>query len=448
MVFKWLTNETKSFYIARPAEYANDLIYLHPDKSIPRGTKLTVRSDECVLFFREGNFIGRINSGTVLLDTANIPFLGHLLIDKFTDANHFICEIFFISLKESIFEIPLCSLGQYKDTNSSNLVSINARANYTVKVIDPVKLVIGMGGQNQYSGSVVEVILNGRVLNQFRKAVGVRTLQKQVLDVVSNVDSENISDEIKKVSDLEFESIGIKIVRIFDLILSLDQESYQVLRAFGKQEAELSIQAKGMRLAQGEGFAEYNLIQGQRAALEGLGKGFETGNGPVMMTGLNFGGNLTGSSQRPVQRTQAGNSPTRILSSQMTYVIKSDTGESGPYSARQVAIMAISKNIKISDLLIRGSDDPYEVAYTADSEPQILSEYTKRKPSIEKISGNATLGAFEMAFNAAISDDFLTKAEIEMLSSLALTLGEVASLEEGKLKILGLAKSKSIRIED
>jgi len=41
MVFGWLTNETKALYVARPAEYANDLIYLHRDKSIPRGTKLT-----------------------------------------------------------------------------------------------------------------------------------------------------------------------------------------------------------------------------------------------------------------------------------------------------------------------------------------------------------------------------------------------------------------------
>lgn len=101
MVLGWFSKETKSMYVARPAERADDLIYLHPDKSIPRGTKLTVRSDECVLFFREGKYIGKVNPGTtVQLDTANIPFLGHLLIDKFTDANHFICEVFFVRLSE------------------------------------------------------------------------------------------------------------------------------------------------------------------------------------------------------------------------------------------------------------------------------------------------------------------------------------------------------------
>lgn len=75
MRFSWFSKETSSMYVARPADRADDLIYLHPDQSIPRGTKLTVRSDECVLFFREGKYIGKIDPGTtVLLDTANIPF--------------------------------------------------------------------------------------------------------------------------------------------------------------------------------------------------------------------------------------------------------------------------------------------------------------------------------------------------------------------------------------
>ena len=37
----FFTKETKSFYIARPAEAARDFIYLHPDTSIPRGAKIT-----------------------------------------------------------------------------------------------------------------------------------------------------------------------------------------------------------------------------------------------------------------------------------------------------------------------------------------------------------------------------------------------------------------------
>ncbi len=349
MVFGWLTNETKSLYIARPDEFANDLIYLHPDKSIPRGTKLTVRSNECALFFREGRYIGRINAGTVLLDTANIPFLGHLLIDKFTDANHFICEIFFVSLSEIIFAITLSSLGQYKDINSANVVSIVGGMSYTVKVSDPSKLVIELSGQSGGSGRVVQEIFNGRMLNQFRKAVGFRTQKVPVLDVVSNVDSEAISSEVQRLGHAEFDPLGIGIGRVFDVALRLDADSLNLLRDFGKQEAQLAIQAKGMKLATGDGFAEYNLIQGQRAALEGLGMGLGTGNGPVVMTGMNLGANLTGANSRPPSRSAGSGRPSTVLSGQPMFIMKTDAGETGPYSVRQIALLAISKNISLSD---------------------------------------------------------------------------------------------------
>ena len=42
---------------------ANELIWSHPDRSIPRGAKITVRSDEIALFFREGKYIGRMVFG-------------------------------------------------------------------------------------------------------------------------------------------------------------------------------------------------------------------------------------------------------------------------------------------------------------------------------------------------------------------------------------------------
>ena len=96
MALDWLKKfsikqETRSFYIARPPEYAERLIYLHPARSVPRGAKLTVRPDECALFFREGKLIGKIDTGTYLLDTANLPFLGHLLFMS-TDTSNWLVQ--------------------------------------------------------------------------------------------------------------------------------------------------------------------------------------------------------------------------------------------------------------------------------------------------------------------------------------------------------------------
>lgn len=447
MAFGWLTKETKSSYIARPESAAGELIFLHPDKSIPRGAKLTVRGDECVLFFREGQYIGRINPGTTLLDTANIPFLGHLLIDRLTDANHFICELFFVSLNETVFQVPWSSLGQFKDKNSANVVTVHGGLSYTVKVSDPARLVMELGGQSGNSGAMVQGIFNGRILNQFRRAVGARAQLNAILDVVSNVDAEAISAEVRTLGDGEFNSIGIGIGRVFDLVLQLDAESLALLRAFGKQESELALQAKGMRLATGDGFAEYNLIQGQRAALEGLGKGLGTGNGPMLMSGFNLGANLTGIGQRPQGRPPGPARAGTVLSSQQMFILKDVNGrDTGPFTARQIALMAISRGASLADLLIRSTEDPEETSFGADLEPLITTEYKRRAPPPAAVHANAP--AFELALLAAARGGKIDVRNMEMLARLAVTFGLDADEAAGRTRVVNLARSRNVQVDE
>ena len=181
------TRETKSFYIARPASAANDFIYMHPDRTIPRGAKLTVNSNECALFYREGKYIATIEPGTTtLLDTANLPFLGHLLIDKFTGGNHFSTEIYFVLLSESIIGIPVTTLGQFQDINSRNVVTVNGKLRYTIKIQSPVKLITEVGGQSGFAQTSIATIFNGRLLNGIRKLVGQKASITPILSIVSN----------------------------------------------------------------------------------------------------------------------------------------------------------------------------------------------------------------------------------------------------------------------
>lgn len=465
MIFNWVTKETKSFYIARPPEADAQLIYLHPDKSVPRGSKITVRSDECALFFREGRFVGRINAGTVQLDTANIPFLGHLLIDKFTDANHFICEIFFVALNESIFEINSSPIGQFRDSNSANVVSIYGSLSYTVRVVDPVKLVVELGGQSDNSGSVTQTILNGRMLNQLRKAVGVLTQKRPVLDVVSNVEIESISEEIRKIASHEFLSTGISVERVYDLLLNLDDESYALLRAFGVQESELALQAKGMQLATGEGFAEFNIVQGQRAALEGLGKGLSTGNGPMILSG-GLGANLTGGlpNGSTARRSSNGGGTSQrvagglIASAPPSYLVIEGTSNSGPYSARQVALLAISKGIPIGQLLIRTPEDPEDINYPADGEPQILAEFNRRGGLRSQVRSEAVIATdvsvdvsgvpgFLAAFKNLTSDGMLAKSAVDLLVALVTDAHSGLSKAAAQDLVTNFARARNVKVD-
>ena len=384
----FFTKETKSFYIARPAEAANHFIYLHPDKSVARGSKITVRSDECALFFREGKYIATIPPGTTtILDTANLPFLGHLLVDKFTGADHFIIEIFFVRLAETIASVGPVILGQYQDLNSKNIVSVELQLQYTIKVQEPVKLISEIGGQSTFSQENILQVFNGRLLNGMRKLIGQRASQLPIFSIVSNVDVEALSVDLKGFIAEEFSRAGAKVERVFDLKLQLDEDSLNILREFGKQEANLAIQAKGSQLAKQDGFAEFNLIQGQRAALEGLGQGLSNGQGVAIMgMGLGIGGNLSvarsGGNVTRSSRWERESTTGKVssLAPPRTFYIKAEHTEEGPYPDRTVALIAISKNMALSDILIRGDDDPVGLYFPASAEPTISNEYKRRNP--------------------------------------------------------------------
>ena len=60
------------------------------------------------------------------------------------------------------------------------------------------------------------------------------------------------------------------------------------------------------------------------------------------------------------------------------YLISSVGGEDGPFSARQVALTAIASKKTLSDIMIRGEDDPSGSYFPADAEPQIVAEFSRR----------------------------------------------------------------------
>ncbi len=55
--------------------------------------------------------------------------------------------------------------------------------------------------------------------------------------------------------------------------------------------------------------------------------------------------------------------------------------EEGPLTARNLALLALSKNLSLQDLLIRSEDDEPGNTYAAEFEPSIRDEYNRRKPN-------------------------------------------------------------------
>ena len=386
-MFNWIKDQSKALYIARPDQASNDLVWAHPDRSIPRGAKLTVRSDEIALFFREGQFIGEILPGTVLMDTANIPFLGSL-IDQFTGGNQFITELYFCKTSETQIYLEESELGQFTDILSTNLVNLYGGLEYSVVVKDPKALILGIGGQNIYTSDSAIEKLNGRVNNILRSVVGQLSSSNQITDITSGSKTEALAGAVQQKLSEEFLQMGVGLMRIMNLVISLDQESEDLLREFGKQRADLRLQEMGAQAATQEGFAEYNLIQGQRQALEGLGAGMATGNSPILMGGGLGGGGLGANLTTPPRSrvtTQSSSSRSRsggaAIRGERKFFYVLDGIEQGPVSPRNVALVALSKNISLSDLQVRSEDDAPGDSFAAEYEPLIRDEYNRRKPS-------------------------------------------------------------------
>jgi hypothetical protein len=128
-----------------------------------------------------------------------------------------------------------------------------------------------------------------------------------------------------------------------------------------------------------------------------------------------------------------------------------------------VALLAISKGLALSQLMVRGSADSPELEFAADLEPQIVAEYRRRVPAPEapKAGPAPTAGSptsasaavstgsqsFDIALSATLQDGVLTGTELEMLANLAVALGLDANATAAKARIFGLLAGKNVQID-
>ena len=114
---------------------------------------------------------------------------------------------------------------------------------------------------------------------------------------------------------------------------------------------------------------------------EGLGKGMESHGVPVMgsfgdLTRRGPSLQSAGVGAGAVRHAAAGT----VISGQAAFIVQTDRGPAGPYSARQVALMAISKGQSLAQVQIRSTQDPEDMYFAADLEPQIVQEFKRRSP--------------------------------------------------------------------
>lgn len=378
---------TRALYIARPDIEAQTLVYRHPDTTIPRGAKLTVRSDEEAIFFRQGHLAGVLTAGPYVLDTANIPFLGGL-VDVATGRNHYVTELFFVRTAETKLSIGPDELGSFVDLNSRNLLRLCFTAHITLSVTDGVALITRLGGQSSESGNVVADFVEARLRNCIKALVAERAQALPIYNVISNALTEELGTAVVARVAPEFAKQGLRLDRFLELSLFLDKASEDLLGLYQRREADLVIDAKGAQIAADPGFATYNAVKGNRQVAEGLGTGLGKGmSGPLIGMGFGFGlgpgvpGAGAGSRGPSPSAGAAEAGAVRTSRRPDRFFVQATGMTEGPYVARQVALWIMARGGTPEAATVRVDGDPESLWYPASAEPSIMMEYSRRMPT-------------------------------------------------------------------
>jgi len=260
--------------IARPDSAKDHWVYKHPDQTIPMKAQLTVDSDEIALFFKDGKFVGSFSAGRHTLDASNIPFLGQL-VDKFTGGNVFICEVFFVTTREMPSIKFGTSIGDIQDPHTQLRVRLMIHGEFSAKVIDPAKFVIGLVGQRATTNDAFLGWFKSQVQKTMKDGIAELIVKQNwpMMKVTSGAFTEEIEASTLANVRKNVEPYGVEIMRFGDFSISMDQADKERLDKLVERMAYVSASG-GMA-----GYQQLAQAEMMMGAAEGMKKGGGGGGG-------------------------------------------------------------------------------------------------------------------------------------------------------------------------
>ena len=302
-IMNFIKGGTQQLAIARPDAAKDYWVYKHPDQNIPNHAQLTVDSDEIALFFKDGAFVGSFPAGRHTLDASNIPFLGQL-VDKFTGGNVFICEVFFVTTREMPGLKFGTTVGDVPDPQTQLRIRLMVHGEYSAKVIDPTKFVIGLVGQRSTD--------NDQFLNWFSSQVQ-KTIKDHIAELIvkenwplmkvtSGAYTEDISTFTINAVRKNIENYGVEIINFGDFTISMDPADRDRLDKLVDRMAYVN--AANAAPGGMAGFQQYAQAEMMMGTAEGLKRGGD-GGGALQGAGIGLGFAMAGQMSNLANNSQA-----------------------------------------------------------------------------------------------------------------------------------------------
>lgn len=307
MVLDWFKRGVQEMMIARPDGTKAQIVWKHPDSTIPMKSQLTVDSDEVAVFFRDGKVIETMQPGRYTLDSSNLPFLSNL-VDSFTGGNVFQAEVFFINTREHPGIKFGGRIGHVEDPKSGVPVETMVHGEFSFKVIEPVKLITGLVGMGRAESFMVKAWMKEQVLKVLRDSIAELLVKEKwpLLDVTSGAYTEELEQSVIDRMDAHVEDYGIDVVRFGNFVIGIDDEDADNLKTLYRDAAYL-------RTVGGvDGYQKFAAGKAMMGAGEGMSKGGggaggEGGGAGGLLGGAGLGVGL-GMAQMLVRDNQGGSS--------------------------------------------------------------------------------------------------------------------------------------------
>lgn len=302
-IISFIKGGVQELAIAREDQHKGEIIYKHPDKTIPMKAQLTVEADELALFFKDGKFVNQLGPGRHTLDTSNIPFLGQL-VDKFTGGNVFVAEVFFVNTREMSSLKFGGPIGKVRDAQSGLLANLMIHGTFSAKVIDPPRLVIGLVGLGKSENNAFMGWFKQLVLKTLKVDIAELCVKKKwpLTDVTSGAYTEELETEALQGVRTHVEPYGIEIMRFGNFHIAMSEKDEERLNKFYEKTSYINM-AGGMGGYQQFAQAEMMMNAGEGMAKGGGGGGGAGGALAGAGLGMGFGmaANMMGGMQQPQQ---------------------------------------------------------------------------------------------------------------------------------------------------
>lgn len=195
---------------------ANDeeLVWKYPTDSILVGSQLVVGEGQQAIFVKGGQAVDTFYPGTHTLVSGNLPILEKLINLPFSGKTPFTAELWFLNTTvKRDYKWGTPNAIPIMDKSLGFPVSLRAFGKWGVKVLDIHKFFTQIVGTKQFSTSEdVKRYFIGEVVQSFSKTVGDFISQGKVSVLEISSKYNEISNEISKLLNVEFDKFGIELV--------------------------------------------------------------------------------------------------------------------------------------------------------------------------------------------------------------------------------------------